>query len=185
MVKVKVPWQTLKVTGRGQSHNNEQMAFFFYLVNYNTQTSYLVPKYNTLRNILWHQFSWPWRKARIIHQGQMSQKWRCLCSLNAFSVFDFSVFVKPILYWNFVQIWRRLVITSLRNRRGVIFHYILSVCVCVCVFVCVCACVCVCVCLCEYVCLSRSLATLSIKRGPLGYINPIQVNTRSELFRET
>ena len=58
-----------------------------------SQTSYLVPRYNTIRDIKWHKPIWPWRKVKVTTEGQRLQTWRCLRSLNAScSIFDFSIF---------------------------------------------------------------------------------------------
>ena len=58
-------------------HKNKQMVISRKVLH--TQTSNLVTRYNTISNIYWHTFSWPWRHSR----SQRPQTWRCLRSLNA------------------------------------------------------------------------------------------------------
>ena len=48
-----------------------------------SQTSYLVPRNNTISGIEWHKLFWPWRKVKVTRRGPRSQTWRCLLSLNA------------------------------------------------------------------------------------------------------
>ena len=59
-----------------------------------SQTSYLVPRYNTISDIIWHKPIWPWLKVKVTTEGQRSQTWRCLRSLNAscFILFYFIFF---------------------------------------------------------------------------------------------
>ena len=72
------------------------------------QTSYLVPRYNTISDISWHKSFWPWLKVKVTAQGQRSQTWRCLRSLNA-SCFFHHFKIQP------------LIVPSTRNCRGFIF----------------------------------------------------------------
>ena len=72
----------IKNTGEGQrSHNNELMAICRKLLH--SQTSYLISRYNTISDIKWHKPIWPWLKVKVTTEGQRSQTWRCLRSLNA------------------------------------------------------------------------------------------------------
>ena len=48
-----------------------------------SQTSYLVSRHNTINDIKWHKISLPWSKVKVTCQGQRSQTWRSLRSLNA------------------------------------------------------------------------------------------------------
>ena len=48
-----------------------------------SQTSYLVPRYNAISDIKWHKPFWLWLKVKVTSEGQRSQTWRCLRSLNA------------------------------------------------------------------------------------------------------
>ena len=50
-----------------------------------SQTSYLVPRHNTISDIKWLKSFLPWLKVKVTRQR--SQTWRCLHSLNAFCFF--------------------------------------------------------------------------------------------------
>ena len=79
---------------RSKVTKNELMVISRKLLH--SQTSYLVPRqYNTISDIKWHKPSWPWLKVKVITQGQRSQTWRCLRSLN---VSCFLFFLLGILY---------------------------------------------------------------------------------------
>ena len=54
-----------------------------------SQTSYLVPRNNTRRDIEWHKPFWPSLKVKVTTQGQRSQTWRCLRSLDASCYYDY------------------------------------------------------------------------------------------------
>ena len=67
------PWPKVKVKGQGQMSKNwpksKKSAIsrtLFYL-----QTSYLVPRYTSIRGISWPMWRWPWPKVKVTGQGQM------------------------------------------------------------------------------------------------------------------
>ena len=51
---------------RSKVTENELMVISRKLLH--SQTSYLVPRHNTISDILWHQLSWPWRKVKVTPQ---------------------------------------------------------------------------------------------------------------------
>ena len=57
---------------RSKIIKNEQMGIWCKI--FHPQTSYLVPRYNTISNIKWHTISWPWHKpirSRIRKEGSI------------------------------------------------------------------------------------------------------------------
>ena len=96
MIKMKV---TLKDDEghrkRSKVTKNELMVICRTLIH--SQTSYLVPRYNTISDIKWHKPNWPWLKVKVTTQGQRSQTWRCLRSLNASCFFYFFSFFSEFL----------------------------------------------------------------------------------------
>ena len=94
MIKMKVTLtddeghkRRLKVT------KNELMVLCRKLLH--SQTLYLVPRYNTISDIKWHKPNWPWLKVKAATQGQRSQTWRCLRSLNASCYWLYYMFHRP------------------------------------------------------------------------------------------
>ena len=81
---------------KGKGNKNELMVISRRLLH--SQTSYLIPRYNTISNIYWHKPFWPWLKVKVTTQGQRSQTWRCLRSLNA-SCFQFITPTLVILFY--------------------------------------------------------------------------------------
>ena len=76
---------------RSKVAKNEVMVISRKLLH--SQTSYIFPRYNTRSDIWWHKPFWPWLKVKVTTQGQRSQTWKCLRSLNAscFIFFDFQI----------------------------------------------------------------------------------------------
>ena len=66
---------------RSKVTKNELMVIYRKLLH--SQTSYLVPRYNTISDIYWHKPFWPWLNVKVTTPGQRSQMWRWLRSLNA------------------------------------------------------------------------------------------------------
>ena len=64
-----------------KGHKNELMVICRKL--WHSQTSYLVPRYNTISDIKWLKPIWHWLKFKVTTEGQRSKTWRCLRSLNA------------------------------------------------------------------------------------------------------
>ena len=81
---------------RSKVTKNELMFISHRLLH--SQTSYLVPRYNTISDIIWHKPVWPWLKVKVTTEGQRSQTWRCLRSLNA-SCFFFMINVHFSWKW--------------------------------------------------------------------------------------